>query len=436
VLPLIFSGILQISFNAADLAVVGRFASHEALAAVGATTSLFHLLINLFMGLSVGVNVIVSRNFGARDHAAVSRSIHTAFAMCGYLSVIMLALGLGLARPMLKIMGTPEHILGQATIYITIIILGLPFLLLYNFGSAIMRAVGDTRRPLYFLIVSGISNVLLNLLFVIVFKMEVAGVALATIIANAISGYLVVRTLMTENGPCRLNLKKLKIDFPTLRSMILIGLPAGIQGTLFSLSNITIQSSVNTFGAEAMAGVTASLTFDAITYTVANSFHQTTISFCSQNMGGKTCSRIPKILLYSLGASLVSVGILGCIGFFFSGPILKLFNTNPEVIKWGMIRLKILMVTYTLCATMEIATGGLRGMGHSTIPAVITLLTVCGTRILWVFCVFPHYRSMALLIASFPISWFLCGLLNAAVLVYFLKRLLSPTRRDCLSKPI
>lgn len=424
-LPLMFSGLLQISFNAADMAVVGRFASHEALAAVGSTSSLFHLLINLFNGLAIGVNVALARYFGARDNVSVSKCTHTAIAISIYASLAMMVISFIFARPMLKLMGTPAQVLDKSCLYIWIIITGMPFVMLINFGSAILRAIGDTRRPLFFLIIAGIVNVLLNLFFVIVLQMSVAGVALATVISNILAAALVLRTLARENGPCRFSFRKMKINYPMLREIIFIGLPAGLQGCLFSIANITVQSSVNSFGSEAMAGVTASLTFDAMTYTICNSFHQTVISFCSQNIGGKTYHRLPRILLYSIGCSISMTAFMSIIGIVFSQPLLALFNTNPEVIRYGTIRLTVLLSTYSLCSLMEISTGGLRGIGHSTIPAISSLLTVCGFRLLWVFTIFPNFRSMQVLISCYPLSWLLNFLFCGSLLIFYLRRLLN-----------
>ncbi|MBO7741698.1 MAG: MATE family efflux transporter [Victivallales bacterium] len=424
-IPLMLSGILQLSFNAADMAVAGRFASHEALAAIGATTSLFHLLIGLCQGLSIGVTVVISKFYGSRDHASLSKSVHTAIAMAIYGGLIAMTAALLLARPMLKLMGTPAEIFESSCLYLWLIIAGVPVLMVNNFGGAILRAVGDTRRPLYFLIAAGIVNVILNLVFVILFRMSVAGVALATILSNGLSAALVLRTLMRENGSCRFSFKQMKINYPILRKMVLIGLPAGIQGCFFSFSNLTIQSSINSFGSEAMAGSMAAYTFEAIVYTIVNSFHQAVISFCSQNLGSKSYQRIPKVLLYSTVTSVVMTAAVGIIFIIFSEPLLAIFNTDLQVIQWGKTRLLVLLSLYSLCSLMEISTGALRGLGHSNIPAVSSLLTICGTRLVWVGFVFPHSRSMGTLMASYPISWTLNTLICGAFLVYFLRPLLK-----------
>lgn len=308
-IPLMLSGILQLLFNAADIIVVGRFAGSGALAAVGSTSSLINLLINVFVGLSVGVNVLVARYYGARNDRAVSETVHTAVATSIVSGLILVVLGILLANPLLRLMGTPEDVLGQSVLYMRIYFLGMPVLMVYNFGAAILRAIGDTRRPLYFLLASGVVNVCLNLFFVVALGMGVDGVAWATVISEHISAFLVLKSLMGAPGALKLDLRQLRIHTRKLKRIVKIGLPAGMQGAIFSISNVLIQSSVNSFGSIAMAGNTASSNIEGFVYTAMNAVYQTNLSFTSQNLGGRKYSRINKIMYICLGVVLSLIHI-------------------------------------------------------------------------------------------------------------------------------
>lgn len=407
VLPLILSGILQIAFNTIDMIVVGNFCGDDALGAVGATGSLINLLINVFMGLSVGINVLVARYYGAGKHEDVSETVHTGIMASLFFGVILSIIGFAAARPLLEIMDTPAEQIDMSVTYVRIYFLGMPVLLLYNFGSAILRAIGDTKRPLYFLLIAGVLNVCLNLLFVIVFGRNVDGVALATIISQAVSATLIVICLMKSDGCCKLELKKLRIVPEKLLSMIKIGLPAGIQGSLFSLSNVLIQSSVNSFGNTVVSGNTAASSLEGFIYVSMNSFYQTAISFTSQNLGGGKYKRIRKIMFYNVGFVTLVGTSLGFI-FYLLGPVLLSFYTDdPVVISYGLKRMSVICTTYALCGIMDTMVGMLRGLGKSILPMIVSLCGACGFRILWILTVFAQNHDLIVLYASYPISWFI-----------------------------
>lgn len=404
-IPLMLSGILQLLFNAADIIVVGRFAGSGALAAVGSTSSLINLLINVFVGLSVGVNVLVARYYGARKDKDVSETVHTAVTTSIVSGFILVVLGILLANPLLRLMGTPEDVLSQSVLYMRIYFLGMPVLMVYNFGAAILRAIGDTRRPLYFLFASGVVNVCLNLFFVVVLGMGVDGVAWATVISEHISAFLVLKSLMSAPGALKLNLKQLRIHPRKLKRIVKIGLPAGMQGAIFSISNVLIQSSVNSFGSIAMAGNTASSNIEGFVYTAMNAVYQTNLSFTSQNLGGRKYSRINKIMYICLGV-VTAVGlILGLTAVAAGDGLLHIYSSDPEVLRYGMLRLEIICTTYFLCGIMDCMVGSLRGLGYSIIPMFVSLTGACGFRVLWVFTVFAAYRSLDVLYLSYPVSW-------------------------------
>ena len=416
-LPLMLSGILQLLFNAADIVVVGRFAGNDALAAVGSTSSLINLLVNVFMGLSVGTNVMVARFYGAGQKKELEEMVHTAILTSIVSGVILIFVGLALSRPALLLMDTPENVIDQSVLYIRIYFVGLPAMMLYNFGSAVLRAVGDTRRPLYFLMIAGVINVVLNLFFVISLSMGVAGVALATIISQAVSAILVLLCLMRSESDYRVELNKLRIVKDKMLKMIQIGLPAGMQGALFSVSNVLIQSSVNSFGSIAMAGNTAAQNLEGFVYTAMNALHQTCISFTGQNYGAKQYKRMGKILLICQGCVIV-VGVLMGTGVYLAGgTLLKLYSPDPEVIQYGMLRLSYICTTYALCGMMDVMVGSLRGMGYSIMPMLVSLTGACLFRIVWIMTIFKAHHSLEILYVSYPISW---GLTFAAHLLCFL----------------
>ncbi len=403
--PLMLSGILQLLFNAADIIVVGRFVGHQALAAVGSTGSLINLLINVFIGLSVGTNVLVANYYGAKRYEQVRETVHTSILTSLVCGTALIFLGVFLAGPLLTLMGTPEDVLSQAALYMRIYFAGMPIIMLYNFGSAVLRAIGDTRRPLYFLLLAGIINVLLNLFFVTQLHLGVAGVALATVSSQAGSAGLVVRTLMKSEGCFRLELSKLKIYPERLKQMIRIGLPAGMQGAIFSISNVLIQSSINSFGSVAMAGSTAASNIEGFVYTSMNAFHQTAISFTSQNYGAGKLNRINRILFLCLSC-VAAVGLgMGNLAYCFGTQLLGIYSSDAAVISYGLTRMAYVCVPYFLCGLMDVMVGSLRGMGYSIMPMFVSLTGACGIRILWIFTVFSWSRSLETLFLSYPISW-------------------------------
>lgn len=405
-IPLMLSGVLQLLFNAADIVVVGRYAGSNSLAAVGSTSSLINLLVNLFIGLSVGANVLVARFYGAGKQKELSEMVHTAVLTSIVSGCVLIVLGIALSEPALRLMDTPDDVIGQSVLYMRIYFVGMPFMMAYNFGSAILRAVGDTRRPLYYLLAAGVINVILNLIFVIVFQIGVAGVAIATVISQGVSSALVLRCLMLTDGVYKLDIKQLKIVPDKLVKMLQIGLPAGLQGSLFSISNVLIQSSVNSFGSVAMAGNTAASNIEGFVYTAMNAFHQTAISFTGQNYGAHKIKRIGKILLICQ-VSVIIVGLLlGNAAYFFSGTLLQLYAPDDmEVIAYGTLRLSIICVTYCLCGMMDVMVGSLRGMGYSIMPMLVSLTGACLFRVVWIYTVFQSYRTLKCLYYSYPISW-------------------------------
>lgn len=403
--PLMMSGILQLLFNAADIIVVGRFAGSSALAAVGSTSALINLLINVFVGLSVGVNVLVAKYYGGRREKDMSETVHTAITTSVLSGLFLVVLGLVAAKPLLHLMGTPDDVLSQSVLYMRIYFLGMPVLMLYNFGAAILRAIGDTRRPLYFLFAAGIVNVVLNLFFVIGLGMGVDGVAWATVISEHISALLVLKSLMEAPGALKLSLKNLRIHPKKLKRIIKIGLPAGMQGAIFSISNVLIQSSVNSFGSIAMAGNTASANIEGFVYTAMNAVYQTNLSFTSQNLGGRKYSRINKIMYICLGVVTVVGLSLGLTAVLGGRMLLGIYSSDPEVLRYGMLRLGIICTTYFLCGIMDCMVGSLRGLGYSIIPMFVSLTGACGFRVLWVFTVFAAYHSLDVLYLSYPVSW-------------------------------
>lgn len=423
-LPLMLSGILQLLFNAADLIVVGRYAqdTNTALAAVGSTGSLTNLIINVFIGLSVGTNVLVARFYGGRRNDEVNRVVHTSIIISLIFGVFLAFFGIATARYLLGLMDTPADVLDQATLYMRIYFAGMPVIMLYNFGSAILRAMGDTKRPLYYLLLAGVVNVILNLIFVIQFHLDVAGVAIATVISQAISAVLIVISLMKSDGPCRLDLKKLRIHRPELLKMAQIGLPAGFQGAIFSVSNVLIQSSINSFGSTAMAGSTAAANIEGFVYTAMNTFHHTTVNFTSQNLGAHKFDRIKKSILLNLILVTIVGLVLGGGAYLFGPQLLRIYNDDPHVISYGMIRIFYICVPYFLCGIMDTFVGGIRGMGVSVIPMITSLIGACGLRILWIYTVFQWNRTLPVLFLSYPVTWLITALAHMICCIIIYRR--------------
>ncbi|MED9820482.1 MAG: MATE family efflux transporter [Christensenellales bacterium] len=406
-LPIMLSSILQLLFNAADTIVVGRFSGNEALAAVGSVGSLNNMIISLFIGLSVGANVLVARYTGSRSDAAVSDTVHTSVLLALVGGVALMLVGIALARPLLELMGSPDDVIELAILYVRIIFLGMPVQMLYNFCAAILRAVGDTKRPLYYLTVAGVVNVVLNLIFVIVFHMSVAGVALATILSQAISALMVTRALMQMEGPTRLYRSRLRFHADKLREIILIGLPAGIQSSVFSLSNVVIQSSVNSFGSVVIAGNAAASNVGNFVYQAMNTFQQAITCFAGQNIGARKPRRILTAMKVCLFWAVLFGLVLGLLSCVYGAQLLALFSSDPAVIAAGLERMYIVCGPYFLCGMMDVMTGVLRGIGYSLLPMIVSILGACVFRLFWVFTVFAIAPTMTCLMLSYPVSWLL-----------------------------
>lgn len=406
-LPLMCSSILQLLFNAADIVVVGRFAGDNSLAAVGSNAALINLMTNVFLGLSVGGNVLAARDYGSGNDEELSKTLHTAMLLGIVSGLILTVAGVIFAPQLLKLMQTPENILPLASLYLRIYFLGMTAMMVYNFGSALLRSVGDTKRPLYYLVTAGVINVILNLVFVIVLHMDVAGVALATVISQCISASLVVRCMMREQGGIRLIPKKLRIHKDKLIRIVRVGLPAGFQGAVFSLSNVVIQSSVNIFGEIVVAGNSAAMNLEGFVYVAMNAFHQAAISFTSQNMGAGKKERIGKILLVAEGCVIVTGVVLGWLIYGFGRPLLHIYSNSNEVIEAGMVRMAIILLPYALCGMMDVVVGVLRGIGYSVGPMIISLLGACGLRLVWIATIFqiPRFHNISTVYLSYPITW-------------------------------
>ena len=418
--PLICSGVLQLVFNATDIIVVGRFVSSNAMAAVGSTSSLINLLVNFFIGISVGANVLVARFRGANDYDDAQETVQTALITAVIGGFVLIAAGMLLARPMLEWMATPEEVIDQAVLYMRVYFVGMPATMLYNFGAAILRAVGDTRRPLYFLTLAGIVNVAGDLLFVLVLDMGVAGVAAATVISQIISATLIVLCLMRQDGMCSVNLKHLAFHKDKFLRMMQVGLPAGLQSVIFNISNVLIQSSINSFGAIAVAGNTAASNIEGFVYTSMNALYQTSLSFTSQNLGAKQYYRIDKVLVRCLALVFVIGLVLGNGAHLLGQVLLGIYSGDPEVIAYGMMRLGVVSVTYCLCGMMDVVAGSVRGMGYSILPMLVSLAGACLFRIIWIFTVFQWQLTLFSLYISYPISWALT--ICAHLVCYFVVR--------------
>lgn len=406
-LPLMCSSLLQLLFNAADIIVVGNCAGDNSMAAVGSNTALISLMTNVFIGLSVGANVMVSHYYGAKQQEALSRTVHTAMLLSVISGLLLTGIGSLGARQMLVWMKTPEAVLDLAALYLRIYFFGMPAMMIYNFGSAILRSVGDTRRPLYFLSIAGAINVALNLLFVIALEMDVAGVALATVISQCVSAALVVRCMLRAQGGIGIEWSKLAIDSDKLLRIMRIGIPAGFQGVIFSLSNVVIQSSVNSFDEIVMAGNTAAANIEGFVYVAMNAFHQTAISFTSQNMGAGRLDRIRRIARNGELCVFVVGAVLGG-GMVLAGvPLLHIYSKDPQVIAAGMNRIMIIGTTYYLCGMMDVMVGVLRGMGYSVMPTVVSLLGACALRLVWIATIFQiaQFHTIKTIYLSYPITW-------------------------------
>ncbi len=425
-IPIILSSLLQLLFNAADLVVVGQFCGSISVGAVSATGAITNLIVNLFVGLSVGAGVCVAHGLGSRQDEVVRRTVHTAVPMAIGSGLILTVAGIFLTKPLLRMMSTPEDVLPLSATYMTIYFSGITFVVLYNYCASILRAAGDTNGPLIYLTVAGVINLILNLVFVICFRMNVAGVALATIISQAISAVLVVRALMKRTDACRFSFREMHIYGSQLGKMVRIGLPAGVQGSLFSISNVIIQSSVNSFGSGALiAGNGASSSIEGFVYTSLNAFSQTSVNYIGQNMGAQKFDRIKKILRTCLGLVTFTGLTLG-FAAYFAGPVLLKFYIpdSQQAIEYGILRLGYICLPYFICGLMDVTTGALRGLGASFVPMVVTVLGICGLRIGWIYTVFqiPEYHTPQCLYFSYILSWLITFLLEILLFHFFFKR--------------
>lgn len=416
-MPLAASSVLQQLFNSADVAVVGRYAGSAALAAVGSTGSVTGLLINLFVGLSVGANVTAAKYLGQGNDAAVKRTVHTSILLALISGIILLIAGQVIAKPILIFMSTPDDVLPLSTLYMKIYFLGMPFTMLYNFGSALLRSIGDTKRPLVALTAAGVINVILNLFFVIVCGMSVEGVAIATVTSSAVSSGLILMFLVKEKSVIHLDIKGLKLDKRILSEVARIGVPAGVQGIVFSLSNICIQGALNGFGSLAMAGSSAALNFEYYVFFVLNAFGQTCTTFVSQNMGAGNLKRCLGIVIRSALMSSAATIVISSLFLIFDRQILTVFTTDEAVMDYGLRRMHIILGFQVVNCLIEVFSGALRGMGHSTVPAAMAIAGVCGVRLLYVFTIFKKINTFDGLLAVYPISWIITA---SAIVIAFI----------------
>ena len=416
--PLMLTGLLQLAYNSADIIVVGKCVGPEALAAVGSTGSLVNLFLNVFLGLSMGSGVMVARHIGEKDNKKIHECVHTAMLLSVICGLFIGTVGFFASKYMLRIMDVPPDVIELATLYLKIYFLGSPGLLAYNFGASIIRATGDTKRPLYILSLSGLVNVGLNLLLVLVFNMGVSGVAIATIVSQYLSAIFIVIYLMRMPNSCKLIVNKLKLYKSELKSIVRLGVPAGVQNSLFSVSNVIIQSTVNSFGSVAMAGIAAGSNFDSYVYTCTNAVAQTAMNFTSQNMGAKKYRNVGKVYRYCLIVTVIVGLAMGWLGRLFGDQIVGLFSDEAEVIAIGAERLKMIMPFYFFCSLMDVAACQIRGMGKSVEPMIVSLIGACGIRLFWVFFVLPHNHTLMFLYIAYPLSWSLTFF--AQFILYFI----------------
>lgn len=420
-LPLMLSSILQLMFNAVDIIVVGRFSGSPALAAVGSTTALINIFTNLFIGISLGANVLAARYFAAGRDKEMSEAVHTAITLALISGIIMAFVGAGASRLALQAMDTPADVIDQSVTYMRIYFMGMPFFMLYNYGAAILRAVGDTKRPLLFLVVAGLTNVALDLLLVIVIPLGVAGVAIGTVASQMISSLLVIRCLCKSESSYKLRFSKLTLKWICLKRIFQVGIPAGIQSTVINFSNALLQSSVNSFGSTAMAGYTAANNILGFLYVAVNAVTQACMSFTSQNYSVGKQKRMDRVLadciLLSAGVSVV----LGVGAYVFGSQVLRIYTADTDVIGCGLEILSITTVPYFLCGIMDLIPGAMRGMGHSAVPMILSVIGTVGTRILWIYAFFPQHRSLYFLFISYPGSW-IATIIMQAVCFYFVRK--------------
>ena len=420
-LPLMVSSILQLMFNAVDIIVVGRFSGSQALAAVGSTTALINIFTNLFIGISLGANVLAARYFAAGREKEMSEAVHTAITLALISGIMMAFVGVGASRLALKLMATPPDVIDQSVTYMRIYFMGMPFFMLYNYGAAVLRAVGDTKRPLAFLIVAGLANVVLDLVLVIVIPLGVAGVAIGTVASQMISSILVIRCLYKSEGSYQLRFSKLSIKWTYLKRIFQVGIPAGIQSTVINFSNAMLQSSVNSFGSTAMAGYTAANNILGFLYVAVNAVTQACMSFTSQNYSVGKQKRMDRVFLDCMILSTAVSAVLGVGAYVFGSQVLRIYTADADVIQCGLEILSITTVPYFLCGIMDLIPGALRGMGRSAVPMILSVIGTVGTRVLWIYGFFPQHRSLHFLFISYPGSW-IATILMQAVCFFFVRR--------------
>ena len=422
-IPLLLSSVLQLLFNAADIVVVGQFSGDETLgancvAAIGSTGSVINMILSVFMGLSVGVNVLAARYYAARQKKEMDETVHTTIALALIGGIAIGAIGFFISRPILEMMGSPAEVIDLSTLYMRIYFIGMPVNMLYNFGAAVLRATGDTRRPLYYLINAGFVNVILNLIFVMGLRMNVAGVALATILAQALSAFFIVKALVKTDEIYKLDLKRIRVDADKAKRIFRVGLPAGFQGMIFSFSNVLIQSSINEFGSVAMAGSAAAANLEGFVYMAMNSIYQACVSFTSQNVGANKPDRIGKVLRTCLAVVFVVGLVMGNVFNFFGATLVGIYTKEPATIQYGIQRMAVICTVYFLCGMMDVICGSLRGMGYSTIPMIVSIIGACGLRIVWILTVFRMYHDLTVLYISYPVTWTITA--TAHLISYFI----------------
>ena len=419
--PLMLTSILQLMFNAVDIIVVGRFSGSQSLAAVGSTTALINIFTNLFIGISLGANVLAARYYAAGRDKEMSEAVHTAIFLALISGLIMAVVGVGASRFALTLMGTPDDVIDLSVLYMRIYFMGMPFFMLYNYGAAILRAVGDTKRPLIYLIAAGLANVVLDLLLVIVIPLNVAGVAVGTVASQMVSCILVLRCLYRTEGSYQLRFSRLTIKSEHLKMIFQVGVPAGIQSTVINFSNALLQSSVNSFGSTAMAGYTAANNIIGFLYSAVNAVTQACMSFTSQNYSVGKPKRMDRVLVNCIILTVSVSAAMGIGAYAFGGQLLKIYTSEADVIRCGLEVLSITTVPYFLCGIMDLFPGAMRGMGHSGVPMILSVIGTVGTRIVWVYLLFPHHRSLYFLFISYPASWILTIIMQA-VCFYFVRK--------------
>ena len=428
--PIILSSVLQILFNATDIIVIGQFENKEAVSAVGSNGALVNLCINLFIGLSAGVGVTVAQSIGSGDKDSLKKTVHTAMALSIVAGLFLALAGPFAAKPLLKMMKCPDNIINLSTLYLQIYFLAMPALMVYNFGAAILRSAGDTKRPMYYLVSAGVINVVLNFILVAFFNMSVAGVAIATTISQYFAATMITRRLMFSEGGLKLTIKDIRFHPSVLKKIVAVGLPAGIQSSVFSISNVIIQSSINSYDtfnhleSALIAGNTASSNIEGFAYVCMNAFHQTTLTFAGQNLGAKKIERLNKILFIALGCVSVVGVFVGIVALFFGKPLLGLYlPSEPVAIDYGIIRLTIFSCTYFLCGIMDTINGSLRGLGRGLGPMLISLIFCCAARVIWVLFIFSNEKDILVLYLSYPITWALALIAQVPYYIYVKKKL-------------